>query len=169
MAALILYACPVGPLAVAIEAYWAAVLAAVGANHAHEYMPHVTLTGFLHDQPASIDAHVATLRALCAVQPPPSGDVRVTGSLFQPDHHLLTVEAPWCAALSRSFGQRTPGVRVKDQLHVSLAYGFAPEAGPTLERLGRTLVDPMLAAAWELRFYERTGHGAWCLHGSWPL
>jgi hypothetical protein len=169
VAELILYACPLGPLADAIEAYWATVLATLGPNRAHEYMPHVTLTGFFHDDVASVDHHLATLGALVAGEPPPSGDVSVTGSLFEPHHHLLTVAAPWCAALAKSFGQGTPGVRVKDQLHISLAYGFDPDDGPTLERLGRTLVDPTLTASWELRFYERTEPGGWRLHGSWPL
>jgi hypothetical protein len=169
VAELILYACPTGPLADAIVAYWATVRSELGANTAHDYMPHVTLTGFFHDEPASIDRHRATLAALVEGAPSPAGEVRVTGSLFQPDHHLLTVEAPWCRALAASFQERRQGVRVKDQLHVSLAYGFSAEDGPTLERLGRTLVDPTLPAAWELRFYERTAPGRWCLHGSWPL
>jgi hypothetical protein len=169
VAELILYACPVGPLAEAIEAYWAAVLADIGANSAHEYMPHVTLTGFFHDDRASIEGHVATLAGVLAADPSPPRDVTVTGTLFQQSHHLLTVDAPWCRALAAAFGDRTPGVRVKDRLHISLAYGFPPREGPTLERLGRKLVDPSLPTTWELRFYERVAPGKWQLHATWPL
>jgi len=168
VAELILYACPLGPLADAIEAYWAEVLAQLGPNRAHDYMPHVTLTGFFHDDRASIHRHLEVLEELVAQHPAPPDDVRVTGSMFAPSHHLLTVEAPWCRALAGAFHERTQGVRVKDQLHVSLAYGFPPDDGSTLERLGRSLVDAALAATWELRFYERTEQRTWCLHGCWP-
>jgi ubiquitin-associated SH3 domain-containing protein len=169
VAELILYACPVGPLAEAIEAYWATVLATIGANSAHEYMPHVTLIGFFHGDAASVERHVATLTGLRAPANELRGDVRVTGALFGPSHHLLTVEAPKCRALADAFRERTTGVRVKDQLHISLAYGFQPTDGPALERLGTELVDPLLPAAWELRFYERRPDRTWQLHGCWPF
>ena len=169
MAELILYACPVGPLADVVEEYWRQVAVSIGTNSAHHYMPHVTLTGFFHDEPASVEQHVEALDRLSEAATPPAGTVSVTGVLFEQSHHLLLVESDWCRSLAAGFAETCPVVRVKDRLHLSLAYGFPAHDGAALERLGRDLVDPSLPTAWELRFYERTGLGEWCMHAVWPL
>ena len=169
MAELILYACPVGPLADAIEAYWGEVVTSIGPNAAHDYMPHVTLTGFFDDVPEAIHGHVEAMRTVLQDDPPPADAVVVTGALYQTDFHLLTVESTWCRSVARRLHETSALVRLKDRLHVSLAYGFPLADGATLARLGRAMVDPTLPAVWDLRFYERLPAGGWLLHGAWPL
>jgi ubiquitin-associated SH3 domain-containing protein len=176
VAELILYACPVGPLATAIEAHWRQVESSVGPNSAHEYMPHVTLTGFFRAAPSEIHRHVEVIGQLVMEEPPPPSAVSVTGALYEPDFHVLTVESRWAARLARRFADRCPptatraaAIRPKDRLHVSLAYGFTPDDGPTLQRMSRAAVDPSLPTVWELRFYERLAPGAWCVLAAWPL
>jgi ubiquitin-associated SH3 domain-containing protein len=176
MAEFIVYACPIGPLADSVEEYWRRVDVSIGRNRAHEYAPHVTLTGFFHDEPSSVDGHLAALTQLVEVAPPPAGAVSVTGVLFERDHHLLTVESAWCRTVACSFrdlrsptATRAEVIRPKALLHLSLAYGFPAHQAAALEQLGRDMVDPASHATWELRFYERLAPGAWCVHASWPL
>jgi hypothetical protein len=175
VAEFILYACPIGPLADAIQAYWRKVASTVGPNAAHDYMPHVTLTGFFHDERHAAGVYVDVLDRLLMDQPLPAV-VTVTGALFDAGFHLLTVESTWCRAIARAFQDACPPsppravvIRLKEQLHVSLAYGFPAHQAAALERLGRDMVDPASRATWELRFYERVAAGEWLLHGCWPL
>ena len=64
---------------------------------------------------------------------------------------------------------RRDTLRLKDWLHLSLAYAFAPEQHATLADLARALVDPWAPVSWELRFYERHEDRSWICHARWSL
>jgi ubiquitin-associated SH3 domain-containing protein len=174
---LIIYACPLGPLADQLEAYFAQSKAECGPNKAHDYMPHVTLTGFFHDVAASIPVYASALYAALSKArfEPPASAITVTGLVLREGFHYLDICAPWVQALVADFAchvrsaTRTDALRLKDGLHLSLAYGFAPERGERLAQLAQELVDPFATARWELRLYERSEANQWSLHGCWRL
>lgn len=171
--ALIVYACPIGPLAEQVAAFYTVSRERFGPNSAHAYPPHITLTGFFHDDAAAIPLYRSALAAALAARP--AGAIRITDLLTTAKFHGLLITAPWLEALTADFAAqahsptRCDPVRVKDNLHLSLAYGFAPGDGPALGDLARTMVDPAAPVRWELRFYERLAHAGWRVHAQWPL
>lgn len=173
----IVYACPRGPLAAQIEAYFASSLAAYGPNTAHRYMPHCTLTGFFPDQAATVPAYAAALAGALsqARGTRPAQPLAVLGLECRPDFHGLLLDGPWLERLVADFAaaadsptRRSP-LRLKSWLHLSLAYGFAPAQHEPLAALARAMVDPAAAVTWELCFYERHGDGSWVCHAAWDL
>lgn len=173
----ILYACPVGPLAQQIDAYLEQAAVLCGPNKAHQYMPHCTLTGFFEDEPATAATYVTVLDGLLAepqrsrVQP----DVIIKAMLFKPEWHGLELVSPWLHQLALGFRDRAESttlqspIRSKNWLHLSLAYGFAPDHSDRLQQLAETHIDLASPVSWELRFYERRPDNDWICHQSWPL
>lgn len=166
-AELILYVVPVGPLGVAIDAFFSEV--AMRPTKAQLYPPHCTLTGFFHDGADAISRYVT---AAARVARPVRVDILQlrTGAwigleLRSPDLEQLTRDFAACVA---SVESRRDAIRVKDWLHLSLAYGHDETDGHDLAQLATKLVDPAAEVTWELRLYERRG-GEWIIHGSWPL
>jgi hypothetical protein len=176
-AELIVYACPTGALAAQVLRYYEAARERCGANSAHAYPPHITLTGFFHDDAAALPLYVAALGAAHAeaMERRPAEAVRITAMALAQDFHGLLIESPWLEALSSAFKARAASptrrdpVRPKSNLHLSLAYGFRPEHGPALADLARALVDAQAPTGWELRLYERRPDGGWTIHEAWPL
>jgi len=172
----IVYACPVGALNDQVAAYFLAAQKAFGPNPAHEYMPHCTLTGFFQDAHAALPLYGSALAAALAdAGPAPTPAVEVVETLFRDDFHGLALTSPWLTQLTASFAQRAhsptrqASLRLKTWLHLSFAYGFAPEQGPGLARLARAMIDPTAPARWELRLYERQADHCWALHAAWAL
>lgn len=172
----IVYACPGGALAEQLTTYFARSLVGHGPNAAHNYMPHCTLTGFFTDVPASVPMYTAALaQALVRNQERPNPVIRVLGMECTPQFHGLLLEANWLKQVIADFAvlavspSRTEAVRLKDWLHLSLAYEFPPEQHAALAALAHELVDPFAAATWELRFYERHANLTWTCHAAWPL
>lgn len=173
----IVYACPLGKLAQQLEGYYAASRAACGPNAAHQYMAHCTLTGFFHDEPASLPAYLGALEAALgrarASRPDPV--LQITGLLLSETFHGLLIESPWLQRLAADFTDGAPSatrrdrLRLKDRLHLSLAYEFPREQHPSLATLARDLVEIAAPVSWELRFYERHADGGWSCHARWPL
>lgn len=173
----IIYACPFGELADQIDRYYAASLAASGANAAHRYMPHCSLTGFFHDDRESaatyIEALDAALRRARPTQPHPV--LVITEMMLDPKFHGLLLSSPWLQALIADFARaahsptRRDELRLKDWLHLSLAYAFPPDHHTRLATLAREIVDMAAPVSWELRFYERHADGGWACHARWPL
>jgi ubiquitin-associated SH3 domain-containing protein len=64
---LIVYACPVGELNEKIEAYFRKTRDVCGANSAHNYMPHCSLTGFFQDSETAISSDVEILNRLLKI------------------------------------------------------------------------------------------------------
>lgn len=174
---LIVYACPTGPLADELAAYFAATRQTCGPNAAHNYMPHVTLTGFFHDTATGLPIYLreleaALVRAQAARPPPP---LTITRLHLDESFHYLKIESDWVKALIADFAAhavsptRIDDLRLKDWLHLSLAYHFQAEQHPSLAELARLHVNPQTPVSWELRFYERRPDQSWCCHASWSL
>jgi ubiquitin-associated SH3 domain-containing protein len=173
---LIVYACPTGQLADELAEYFRAAAGRFGENAAHAYPPHVTLTGFFHVDAAALPATVAALdRAVLDLRPAPEDAVRVWEVLFQPDFHGLLIAAPWPAAVATRFAalhaaaDQPEAIRLKHDLHLSLAYEFAAADHDGLQALAMELVGPRSPAAWELRLYERRPDRQWFAHAVWAV
>ncbi|MEB3356577.1 MAG: hypothetical protein VKK04_07610 [Synechococcales bacterium] len=192
----IVYACPVGDLAQQLEAYFEKSRA-IAPNKAHDYMPHCTLTGFFHDQKAAIPTYCTALdqalREARSNQPKPA--IAIQGLAFHPQWHGLELASDWIKQLIAHFARqarsasRRDDLRLKDWLHLSLAYGFDERYNEPLQQLALTLVNPAAAVDWELRFYERINSGGdpksnpgdgtgspqasqsamWICHQCWPI
>ncbi len=169
-----LYACPTGPLAAQIDAYFAEAKATCGHNPAHDFPPHCTLTNFFADLPSQLPAYLDCLDILAA-RPRPVPVVTVKGLHVDAHFQGLELEAPWLRDLALLFAQhavsssRHDAIRAKEWPHLSLAYGFAPELTAPLGEIARRLIHPWEAVVWELRFYSRSLEGAWTCHAAWPL
>lgn len=169
---LIVYACPRGELAAQVERFYAASRERFGPNSAHAYPPHITLTGFFHDDDAAVPLYSAALAAALAeaLARRPEGAVLVAALATEELFHGLLIDSPWLEALAVGFHARAAsptlrdGVRPKTNLHLSLAYGFSPGQGPALGALARAMVDPAAPTSWVIRLYERTPDGGWVAH-----
>jgi hypothetical protein len=175
-ARLIVYACPLGPLAAQIERFYRVSRERFGRNSAHAYPPHITLTGFFHDEAAAIPLYYAALAAALAATPRPrDGAIAVSELAIKEEFHGLLISSPWLETLAAAFAERAASptrheaLRLKRWLHLSLAYGFGREDGPGLGELARELVDPAAPVSWELRLYEQLPDGEWSTHGAWGL
>jgi hypothetical protein len=173
MTELIVYACPLGPLAEQLAAYFAAAQRACGPNTAHQYMPHCTLTGFFHDTVASAAFYAQQLDIAIANYLPdrPTPPIRIIDLLLTPDFHGLQLESLWIRQVVAEFASRaavsatrSDTLRLKDWLHLSLAYGFEPAHHEQLAALARQYVDITASVHWELRLYERHTDSSWTQH-----
>ncbi|HJZ49311.1 MAG TPA: hypothetical protein VKE41_19175 [Roseiflexaceae bacterium] len=173
----IVYACPVGELAAQIERYYAVSRELCGPNAAHDYIPHCSLTGFFHDDLVAIPDYVEALdsalqRARPARPNPVLGIERVE---LREDFHGLLLGGTWLKALIADFARtvraptRRDALRLKDWLHLSLAYAFPSEQDSLLAKLAQELVDITAPVGWELRLYERDAQSAWICHARWQL
>jgi hypothetical protein len=173
----IIYACPFGELAGQVDRYMAASRAQFGPNQAHAYMPHCTLTGFFHDDPQELPASIAGLDAAYRMLPQEhtAPIITVREMMLTPEFHGLLLESEALRAMAADFARRAisptrrDAIRLKDWLHLSLAYGFPPEQHGPLAALARKMVDPQAAVRWSLRFYERCADGEWLCHAEWAL
>jgi ubiquitin-associated SH3 domain-containing protein len=185
---LIVYACPLGELAQAIDRYFAMSLAQWGANAAHRYMPHCSLTGFFQEWavPESPDT-MQTLSIYHDVLTDLFGDasVRSTPTIavkalhFRSDWYGLELESPGIKAKIQTFIQtlqiqhrhqhELAPIRPKEWLHLSLAYEFSSIAAMPLKQLAQDLINPELSIGWEVRFYQRMAGNQWHCHGHWEL
>ena len=177
MAQLILYACPIGPLAQQIETYFAKSQQRCGANAAHAYMPHCTLTGFFEDSEDAIAHYVDTLETVLAESSHaiPTPSILIKQLTFHPHWHGLELEATWLKQLVATFAEKavsptqTASLRLKDWLHLSLAYEFDRDYEFVLQTLARAHIDLTAAVAWELRFYQRHPGNRWQCHRHWSF
>lgn len=171
MVSLILYACPTGPLAEQLTQYFTESARQVGPNAAHQYMPHITLTGFFHDVRETVPAYVALLEQLLCHRPPLT--ISLERLLLTPEFHGIEIISPDLKALTQEFVElapdstRTEALRPKDWLHLSLAYQFPAEKNAQLEDLAHRFVSLEASVSWEVRFYERGPGNHWICHGNW--
>ena len=159
----IVYACPIGALAEQIDRFFEKSLVLCGANAAHRYMPHCTLTGFFHDIESSVPRYVEALdNALAYAQANyPEQPIQIKTLSFRDDWHGLELEADWLKALVADFARhadsptRPDPLRLKSWLHLSLAYEFEPSQTVQLTHLAQTHIDIAADVGWELRYYQR--------------
>jgi ubiquitin-associated SH3 domain-containing protein len=174
---LIVYACPAGLLAEQVAGFYAASLERFGPNSAHAYPPHITLTGFFHDDATAIPRYVAALGSAClrAMPARPASAVLIREIALLDGFHGLLADSPWLEALTADFAatvdspSRRDELRLKRWLHLSLAYEFRPEDGPALADMAASMLDVAAPVAWELRLYERLPDGGWLCHAGWKI
>jgi ubiquitin-associated SH3 domain-containing protein len=166
---LILYATPAGPLAAAVDRYYETVDAALTSTTAQTYPPHCTLTGFFRrDDDGARSAVEEIGRALTDAGPVPDGAVEVVSLTATDEWVGLELRSPWLRRLTDRIvaaHQTEPGeeaLRVKDRLHLSLAYGI-DDLGPHAD-LAAATVDPASPVSWEVALWERRGDGSWLRH-----
>ena len=177
MSRLIVYACPTGDLASQLDAYFAQSRALFGENLAHQYMPHISLTGFFHDRSSTIPRYVHQLdRALAVLhQQQPYAAITMTRLNLSDEFHGIEIESAWLKQLIDAFitfassPTRRDAIRKKDWLHLSLAYQFPPAQAPTLRSLAQSFVHLDAAVKWQLRFYEQHPDKLWTCHQTWQL
>ncbi|MGH1492618.1 MAG: hypothetical protein ACRBK7_25040 [Acidimicrobiales bacterium] len=171
MRELILYATPTGALADRCERYFERLLSDGLATTAQTYPPHCTLTGFFHrseDRAAEVTAEFR--EGLAAAGPVPSGAVEVVGLVTNDDWVGLEMRSAWLRELTENLAaaqvqhaEEDP-LRIKDWLHLSLAYGTARLGSQAM--LAREMIDPTAGLAdtdmaWEVGLWERLADGGW--------
>lgn len=172
----IVYACPTGELNRQLELYFAQSRELFGANKAHLYMPHCTLTGFFTDRASSIPFYLDALeQAYQEVRSSRSLNVAIEKLIVSKDWHGLELQAEGVkeaianfARYERSLTRQEP-LRLKDWLHLSLAYGFEEQHRSGLQQLAQTAIDLQSEVGWELRFYQKQPDWTWHCLKSWSL
>lgn len=173
----IIYACPVGELNDQLEVYFSKSLQLCGENTAHKYMPHCTLTGFFSDSYNSIPVYLEALdRAYKnAKHNNLSLGIEIKQLTFSKNWHGLELKADGLKQLIVNFSQiessptRTKGIRLKDWLHLSLAYDFDCQDRDKLKSLAEELIDLNSMVNWELRFYQKNPDWIWKCLQSWSI
>lgn len=172
----IIYACPVGELNNQIETYFARSKELYGENKAHKYMPHCTLTGFFTDDLSSMNFYLQALdKAYLETKKNNSLDVKIQKITFSENWHGIELEANNLKQSIVNFTQleksptRQEEIRLKDWLHLSLAYGFNPDRAEELKKLARETIDLKANVNWELRFYQKNVDWTWKCLKTWNL
>lgn len=170
----IIYACPVGELNTQVETYFVKSRQLCGANSAHKYMPHCTLTGFFSEDFDAIPSYLQALdTAYTSAKDKYPLDVAIAKLHFAKDWHGLELQAEGLKQLISNFAHsnstRQEKLRLKDWLHLSLAYGFNPEHGEQLQNLAREIISLQAQVGWELRFYQKNPDWTWQCLKSWEL
>ncbi len=160
---LILYATPQLELGEQCERYFDQLRRTGRATTAQTYPPHVTITGFLRREPQVIERVIREVEQVVAAEP--EGMV-VVEELRETDEWLgLVVSSDWLADLGRAFADRhgletgDDAVRLKEWLHLSLAYGDLP-FGLEMAELGdvaRSTVSVDAPVCWSIGLWHRRG------------
>ncbi|WP_019509430.1 hypothetical protein [Pleurocapsa sp. PCC 7319] len=173
----IIYACPVGKLNRFLETYLAKSCQLCGENTAHKYMPHCTLTGFFNADFQSVTLYIEALNQtyIEAKYQNLSLDIEIIKLTFNEKWHGLELQANGLKQLIRNFtlltnySNRLEQLRLKDWLHLSLAYDFDPEDSNKLQNLATEIIDLKADVSWELRFYQKNMDWSWNCLKSWVL
>ena len=172
----IVYACPVGELNEQIENYLQKSQELCGENKAHNYMPHCTLTGFFTDDVSSVDYYLEALdKAYLAANNNIDLSITIKQLTFNDDWHGLELQAKGLKQLIINFSElersptRQENLRLKDWLHLSLAYGFNPEDREQLKNLAIDAIAIEANVGWELRFYQKNSDWTWKQLKQWKI
>ena len=173
----IVYACPTGELNSQLEEYLIKSRRLYGDNTAHRYMPHCTLTGFFIDDIKSIPAYIQALERshIKAKSEHQSLNIEIKQLTFNENWHGLELQGDSLKKLIMDFvarensSTRQENLRLKDWLHLSLAYNFDPRYTQELEKLAKATIDLNAKVNWELRFYQKNPDWTWKCHKSWSL
>ena len=172
----IVYACPTGELNSQITTYLTRSRTLYGANKAHKYMPHCTLTGFFTDELSSIPDYLQALdQAYLAATNNLSLNIKIKQLNFSNNWHGLELQAEEIKQLIANFAKlatsstRPEALRLKDWLHLSLAYGFEAKDEQNLTDLARKIINPQAKVNWELRFYQKNPDWTWKCWQTWQI
>lgn len=168
----IIYACPVGELNTQLELYFQTSQNQCGKNAAHKYMPHCSLTGFFEDDLTAIPIYTKALDK--ALSKRPNLSINVLNMTFKLKWHGLELYSPMLKQLIIDFAKiatptRKGDLRLKDWLHLSLAYEFPLEKQDKLKAIAQEIINPQASVKWELRLYQLHSNGNWICHQSWML
>ncbi len=165
-----------GELNQKLEAYFQKSLSVCGENKAHKYMPHCTLTGFFTDNINYITYYLEALdQAYIVAKNYLDLSIKIKQLTFKNNWHGLELQADGLKQLIVNFSQieksptRNEKLRLKDWLHLSLAYDFNPEDGDKLQNLATEIVDLEANVNWELRFYQKNPDWTWNCLKSWVI
>ena len=64
---------------------------------------------------------------------------------------------------------RQEKLRLKDWLHLSLAYDFNPEYNYDLQNLATEIIDLQSSVNWEFRFYQKNPDWTWNCLKTWSI
>ena len=172
----IVYACPTGELNKQIEEYFKEAIKLCGKNKAHQYMPHCTLTGFFTDELNSVPFYLEALdKAYTEAKNNTSLDIEIISITFNDSWHGLELQGDNIKQLIANFAElensptRQEPIRLKDWLHLSLAYGFNSQNTKQLKHLATELIDIQANVNWELRFYQKNPDWTWKCWQSWEI
>ena len=173
----IVYLCPVGELNTQLENYFVCSRQLYGENTAHKYMPHCTLTGFFEDRVDAIPLYIQALSQAYTNAKNNSSDfhIEINQLTFNDRWHGLEIQAPLIQSMIADFAglesssTRTEDLRLKDWLHLSLAYGFNPQQQEKLQALALETISIDASVNWELRFYQKYPDWSWQCRQSWQL
>ncbi|MEB3343525.1 hypothetical protein [Okeania sp.] len=173
----IVYACPLGQLNHQLKEYFTTTRRECGKNAAHKYMPHCTLTGFFEDELTAIPIYIQALDIAWqnALLIRPIQPIIIVNMELKENFHYLNIESIWLEKMIAKFTNiaksptRTNHLRLKNNLHLSLAYKFPSEQQQILAEIAKKNINPQAEVSWELRFYERHPNNSWTCHHSWKL
>lgn len=172
----IIYACPVGELNTQLETYFAQSRKLFGENTAHKYMPHCTLTGFFNDALSSVTLYLQALdRVYTEAKNNLALDINIKQLTFQENWHGLELWADGVKQLISNFARiensltRPEKLRLKDWLHLSLAYDFSSENSDNLRKLATETINLKANVNWQLRFYQKNPDWSWKCLKTWEL
>ena len=150
---LLLVVSPAGPLSHAIDAYRQAVAVRIGANAAHDVAPRAVLARLsdggiaTHDCRRLLEAAIATHRDRL-VSPGATVTIRIS-----PTWHGLEIESRLFDAFVDDFAARASGrvfVASAGRFRLTLAAGFDQSDHDALSELAHRIIDPTLAATWDV-------------------
>lgn len=164
MLELILYATPEGPLAERCAALWAELAAAGRETAAQTYPPHVTLTGFFRRPPERVDDVVADVaRGVGECSLDAVADVSMR-PLCTEDWAGLEVRSPALHDLTATVvdahlvASDEDALRIKDWLHLSLAYGDGVDVAALAPRCLEAVAGAP-ATGWTVGLWSRDEAG----------
>jgi ubiquitin-associated SH3 domain-containing protein len=135
-------------------------------------MPHCTLTGFFEDELTAIPIYTKALENALSKS---NFAIEILGITFKPKWHGLELYSPMLKQLIVNFAKtadsptRKANLRLKDWLHLSLAYEFPPQQQDKLKTIAEEMINLQASVKWELRFYQQHSDGDWTCHQSWML
>lgn len=164
LAELILYATPRGPLADALTALNEEI-SLTRATTAQSYPPHCTLTGFFHRRESEIERINDELRqALDDLGAMPPNAVEVAALHRRDDWVGLEIRSPWLTRLTERFvllhslAAGDDPLRLKDWLHLSIAYGSDDHQHAVAATRD---FDEQQSVEWEVALWRRSADGRW--------
>jgi len=177
----ILYACPTGPLGLALEEFWQQSMLVSGRNGVHNTFPHITLCGFFKCEDNNVASLVKAVSRSCERVNNEEIIKKFELDYFSTDNYVglfLQNEAAkilWKLstifaeeALSKANSVVEP--HNNKQLHITLAYKFMPDQLKKLESLANK-IDVNKETKWEVRLYSRDSrfNGCETLRVLYPL
>ena len=158
---LILYATPGGEFGEACDRFFAEVAASGRSTTAQSYPPHVSLTGFFRRPPVAVER--LTLEVQAAIAAAPRGPVAVDPIARREGWLGVEIKSDWLLELASLFAARhrlehgDDPIRLKDWLHMSLAYGEFPVGTGAQDYLdqAQATIAVNAPARWSVGLWER--------------